>query len=87
MTASAEADQVHHPAHYTSSPAACRGCGRPIECIDVTRHMNFCLGNVIKYVWRVDLKGAPLEDLRKARDYLDFEIERREEQAVEEASR
>ena len=64
-------DPVNHPAHYTSHPSG-------VECIRVTEHMNFCLGNVFKYLWRADSKGVPLEDLRKARWYLDREIARRE---------
>lgn len=80
-------DAVAHPAHYTSSPAACSGCGKPIECIDVVQHMTFNLGSVVKYVWRHDLKGAPVEDLRKAIQYLEFEIARRERAAAVEARR
>lgn len=71
-------DPVHHPAHYSSLGATCKGCGKEIECIDVVQHMNYSLGNVTKYVWRVDDKGDPIENLKKARQYLDFEIARRE---------
>lgn len=55
-------DNVNHPTHYT---------GRNIgyECIDITQHQPFCTGNVIKYLWRYNSKGTPLEDLRKARWY------------------
>lgn len=70
-------DPIDHPSHYTSSPARCSACDHPIECIDITKHMGFCLGNVLKYCWRADLKGAALEDLKKARQYLDFEIAKR----------
>jgi hypothetical protein len=63
-------DPVEHPQHYTQHPSG-------IEAIDVTEHFNFNLGNCIKYVWRADLKGKPIEDLRKARFYLDREIARR----------
>ncbi|QFG09241.1 hypothetical protein SEA_EFRA2_54 [Mycobacterium phage Efra2] len=70
-------DMVAHPSHYTSSPARCKGCGRQIECIDVTEHMGFCLGNATKYVWRCDLKHDAIEDLRKAIQYIEFEIARR----------
>jgi hypothetical protein len=38
--------------------------------------MNFCRGNAIKYIWRAGLKGDAIEDLRKARWYLDREIAR-----------
>jgi hypothetical protein len=63
-------DPVNHPAHYTGHPSG-------VECIDITEHMNFCLGNAIKYVWRAGLKSnSPVEDLRKARWYIDREIQR-----------
>ena len=62
-------DVVNHPDHYTLLP---------VECIDVTEHFNFCMGNAIKYLWRADHKGNALEDLKKARWYIDREIQRRE---------
>ena len=61
-------DSVSHPSHYNQVPG--------IECIAVVQHFNFNRGNVIKYVWRAGAKGDELEDLCKARKYLDFEIER-----------
>lgn len=64
------ADPVNHPPHYNSHPSG-------VECIAVVEHMGFCLGNVIKYVWRADIKGNAIEDLEKARFYLDREIELR----------
>lgn len=66
-----ENDPVNHPAHYTSHPSG-------VECIQITRWMNFNLGNAIKYIWRAGNKGNALEDLKKARWYLDDEINRRE---------
>ena len=69
-------DPINSPAHYTSSPAKCTGCGKPIECIDVTEHMTFSVGNAVKYLWRAGLKGDLLEDLKKARWYIDREIGR-----------
>ena len=74
-------DPVNHPAHYTSSPATCSGCGKTIECIDVTRHHGFNIGNVIKYLWRAGLKGAAVQDLEKAAFYLADEIAMRKGQA------
>jgi len=72
-------DPVNHPSHYTSSPAVCANCGSGVECITVTEHMNFCLGNAVKYIWRAGLKStSAIEDLRKARWYLDREIARLE---------
>lgn len=70
------ADPVNHPPHYTSSPARCE-CGKTIECIQVTEHLGFCLGNAVKYIWRADLKGNAIEDLEKARFYIEREIARR----------
>ena len=63
-------DSVNHPAHYTSHPSG-------IECITITEHMGFNLGNALKYIWRADLKDNALEDLKKARWYLDREITKR----------
>jgi hypothetical protein len=62
-------DLVNHPPHYTSHPSG-------IEAIQVTRHMNFNLGNAIKYIWRAGQKGDPIQDLEKAIFYLRDEIER-----------
>lgn len=77
-----DGDAVAHPNHYTNSPAKCSNCGHSIECIDITQHQGFNLGNVTKYVWRCDLKRDAIEDLRKARQYLDFEIEKRERETA-----
>lgn len=74
-------DPINHPAHYTSSAAKCSACGHRIECIDVTEHMGFTLGNAIKYLWRAGLKGSAVEDLKKAIWYIDREIKRREKGA------
>jgi hypothetical protein len=74
-------DPVNHPSHYTSSPAKCSACSHPIECIDVTRHHGFNIGNVIKYLWREALKGASIQDLEKAAWYLADEIAKRKRQA------
>jgi hypothetical protein len=63
-------DKVNHPKHYKSSPSG-------VECIVVAEHLNFCLGNVMKYIWRADHKNG-LEDLKKAAWYLNREIQRRE---------
>ena len=73
-------DPVSHPLHYTSSPARCE-CGRGIECIDITQHLNFNLGNALKYIWRCDLKRDAIEDLRKAAFYIQVEIDRRTREA------
>ena len=68
-------DNVNHPSHYTSSTAYCPGCERRIECIDVTRHMSFNIGNAMKYLWRYKMKNGK-EDLEKAIWYINDEIKR-----------
>lgn len=65
-------DPVNHPTHYTRHPSG-------VECIQVTEHMNFCRGNAVKYIWRAGQKGSELVGLRKARWYIDREIERLEQ--------
>lgn len=69
-------DPVNHPPHYNNSAAKCE-CGRRIECIDVTRHLAFNVGNAIKYLWRCELKGNTVEDLEKAAWYIADEIKKR----------
>ncbi|WP_295442021.1 DUF3310 domain-containing protein [uncultured Thiodictyon sp.] len=64
-------DPVEHPAHYTAHPSG-------VECIQIAEHMNFCLGNALKYLWRAGLKGDAVEDLEKARWYIAREIRRRQ---------
>jgi len=64
-------DPVNHPTHYKSHPSG-------IEVIEITSHMNFCLGNAVKYILRCDHKGNDIQDLRKAIWYLNREIGRRE---------
>lgn len=63
-------DPVNHPLHYTDHPSG-------IECIQVTEHMGFCLGNAIKYIWRADLKNDAIEDLEKAKWYIERELQKR----------
>lgn len=62
-------DPVNSPSHYTGHPSG-------IECIQVTRHMNFNRGNAIKYIWRAGAKGNEIQDLEKAVWYLNDEIGR-----------
>jgi hypothetical protein len=65
-----ENSQVVKPNHYNWLPG--------VECIDVAKHFCFCLGNVLKYVWRAGRKyedeqnrlEKKLEDLEKAQEYL-----------------
>lgn len=64
-------DPVNHPNHYTSHPSG-------IECIQITEHMDFNLGNALKYIWRADLKHDAIEDLNKALFYINRELNRRQ---------
>ena len=77
-------DPVNSPKHYTSSNAACKLCSEPIECIDVTEHMGFCLGNAVKYIWRAGIKSEEktVEDLEKAIWYINRHIQQLERRSV-----
>ena len=61
-------EQVNHPSHYNQG----------IEPIDIIESwdLNFSLGNAIKYILRSPYKGKQIEDLEKARWYLEREISR-----------
>jgi hypothetical protein len=67
-------DAVAHPSHYTWLPNG-------IEVIDVTAAFPFVRGNALKYLMRADHKGRKLEDLKKARWYLDYEIQQLEKES------
>ena len=72
-------DRVNAPSHYTSHPSG-------VECIDITEHYDFCVGNAIKYLWRAGLKAEEgltdkakeIEDLRKAAYYITRKIKQLE---------
>lgn len=61
-----------NPSHYKSHPSG-------IECIQITEHMGFTLGNAMKYIWRADLKhdDGGVEDLKKAQWYIERELQKR----------
>jgi hypothetical protein len=78
LTPAAEAqhDSVESPSHYRSHPSG-------IECIQITEHMDFLIGNAVKYLWRAGLKSVPLgdseitphvEDLKKSIWYINRKI-------------
>lgn len=66
-------DIINHPPHYTGHPSG-------VECIQLTQHMSFCLGNMLKYIWRAGLKHtgdverSRREDIQKALWYVNQEI-------------
>ena len=65
-----ENDNIDHPGHYTAY--------KGIEVIQLTEQLNFNRGNSVKYVARAGLKdpNTEIEDLEKARWYIDREIKR-----------
>ena len=65
-------DMVNSPPHYNQSGVEC------IDAISAATGDNFkyyLQGNIIKYLWRFDYKGKAVEDLNKAKWYLDKLIE------------
>ena len=66
-------DMVNHPKHYTDHPTG-------IECIDIVEHMPFNRGAAIKYIWRAGKKHDIVEDLKKAKWFIEREIARVENQ-------
>lgn len=74
-------DNVNNPDHYTSHPSG-------VECIEISEHYDFCVGNAIKYLWRAGLKKSKgksaknkeIEDLKKAAWYINRKIEQLEKQ-------
>lgn len=69
-------DNVLKPSHY------CKG---KVECIEAIKasmppsgFCDFCKGNAMKYIWRWEHKGG-IEDLKKARVYLNWLIETAEQ--------
>lgn len=64
-----EVDMVNHPQHYSVHGI------EPIDYIE-SHDLNFNLGNVIKYVSRAPFKGTELQDLKKAKWYLEREIKK-----------
>ena len=70
-TLTPEHDPVNNPKHYTAHPSG-------VECIQITEHMGFNLGNAVKYIWRADLKADAIEDLKKAKWYIERELQKRD---------
>ena len=64
-------DNVHHPAHYN------KGKFEPIDVIE-DWNLNFNLGNTVKYIARAEYKNSKLEDLQKAKWYLERECNKLE---------
>lgn len=74
-------DPVNHPSHYTSHPSG-------VECIQVTEHMGFNLGNAFKYLFRRSIKHEnDGVDMKKALWYVDREVQKRRAKHVEDISK
>ncbi len=69
MTETRKHDAVDHPTHYTTHPSG-------VECIAIVEHMTFNVGSAVKYLWRLRKKDDVIQELGKARWYIDREIER-----------
>lgn len=71
--AKAKAEAVVHPSHYNLHPSG-------VEAIEIIQHFTFNVGTAVKHLWRAGLKGGTVEllvqDLQKAKQYIDFEIAR-----------
>ncbi len=61
--------EIDHPEHNTNHPSS-------VECIELAEQMNFCLGNALMHLHKVDLKCDELENLNKALWYVEREIQR-----------
>lgn len=68
-----EIDMVNHPPHYVGHGI------EPIEFIE-SHNLNFCLGSAVKYIARAPYKGTELEDLKKAKWFLEREIKKHDKQ-------
>lgn len=76
-------DRIDHPKYYNSHPSG-------IECIKITRHYCFAIGNAIKYLWRAGLKieeglsdkQKEVEDLKKAIWYINDRIKQLEDDST-----
>jgi|TARA_B100000497_G_scaffold108347_1_gene126471 hypothetical protein len=67
-------DNIKEPKHYTQYRI------EPIDFI-ISNNLDFCTGNIIKYVLRYNLKNG-VEDLKKAKQYIDFLIEKKVEKGT-----
>jgi Protein of unknwon function (DUF3310) len=67
---------VNHPTHYNDHPSG-------VEAIDIIEEFPFNIGTAIKYLWRCGLKEAPMRELKKARWYVEREIQRRERHGLD----
>lgn len=73
-------DDVKKPKHYTAGKYEVIEIIKEVtNSMELTQYQGYCLGNIIKYVCRFKLKGTPIKDLNKAKEYIDFLIKDLEE--------
>jgi hypothetical protein len=75
------ANPVEHPKSDPINPSHYKGHPSGVQCVDIAEHMGFNLGNALKYMWRADLKGDPIENLEKSIWYIQREIAKRRKAA------
>lgn len=74
-------DEVHAPRWYTGVPFFCGSCGETVEPLTISQHLSFPLGSVLKYCVRAGVKDTSdfgIQDLEKAKFYIDTEIRLRQ---------
>ena len=70
-------DMVNHPSHYNYKSMECKDI-IDIMCEGINEGQAYKLGCAIKYLYRYPMKGKPIEDLQKAKTYIDMIIEKLE---------
>ena len=72
-----DADMVNHPSHYNYKSMECKDIIK-VMCEGLEGYEAYCIGCAIKYLYRYPKKGKPIEDLNKAKTYIDMIIEKME---------
>ena len=72
-----DADIVNHPSHYNYKSMECKDIIK-VMCEGLEGYEAYCVGCAIKYLYRYKKKGKPIEDLQKAKTYIDMIIEKLE---------
>ena len=72
-----DADMVHHPSHYNFKSMECKDI-IDVMCEGLNGSEAYYMGAVVKYLYRYPKKGKPIEDLNKAKTYIDMIIEKME---------
>lgn len=82
LAAASDTATVKNPAHYEGTNGV--ECIQAIKnCMSAEAYCGYLRGNAIKYLWRFDRKGKPLEDLQKAAEYIRLLIEEERKKGAE----